>query len=136
MLTKKQLLTLLSLGLILAALIYLVITGRGDSNIVTDPRIIYEDGRPYITAQFRNPTDTPYKNLNLHINILKSWRNLFGTARAETVEVLPGITWFFKSPIVGLEGKDIPNGSLDCRSVSPYKDGERLIINCKVSTTS
>lgn len=129
---KKQLLILLPLFLILAALLYLVLTDRGDNNIITDPKIIYEDGRPFIAAQFRNPTNTPYQNLNLQINILESWRNLSGAAKAETDEVLPGITWFFKAPLALPEGKTISAGLLNCQSSSPYKAGTDLVINCKL----
>jgi len=131
MFTKKQFIILLPLLLIIVALSYFIITGRGDKNILTDPRIIYEDGRPYLTAQFRNPTETPYQNLNLHINILESWRTAIGGAQAQTIEVLPKITWFFKSPVSMSAHKNIPEGPLTCRSVSPYKDGAILIINCK-----
>lgn len=131
MLAKKQLLILLPLILILATLLYLLFTSQGDSNIISDPRVVYESGVPYITAQFRNPTDSKYQNLNLQINILESWRNVSGVAQAKTDAVLPGITWFFKSPIALFEGKPLPAGTLNCRSVSPYKDGEKLVINCQ-----
>lgn len=127
---KKQILIIFPLCLILAALLYFIKAEQKNINPIANPQIVHDNGRYHVVAQFRNPTDTPYKNISLQINILASWRKIAGSTLIETEELLPGITWFFKAPLAPSDGRELVAGALNCRAKSAYQNGSKLIINC------
>ena len=134
---QKQLSIIIVLSLILAAMSYLAFSRKPSyDHTLQSPQIIYEGDQAYLVAQLRNASSASYSDVNLRVNILGSGRKHVAQARARTAEILPGITWFLKSPLsLGAEG-EIGAGPLDCRAAAPFRAGEDLVVDCYQASKS